>query len=63
MKVKPSEQQMRETNKSIAKGNKAYKEQLEKNKSTIATNNAKALSMKKHYHIHKASKAKKKTRR
>lgn len=63
MKVKPSEQQMRESNKALAKGNKAYKEQIEKNRTTIAANNAKALSMKKHYHIHKAPKAKKKARR
>jgi len=62
MKEKPSEQQMRQSNEVIAKGNKAYKKQIEQNKQNIRANNAKATKMKKHYHYRKLKKGRK-TRR
>ena len=63
MKEKPSEKQMRENNKIIARGNKAYLEQRKKNKEEIAANNAKALSMKKHYKLRKKKVKKQRNKR
>ena len=51
MKIKPSDQLRIENQEVLEKGNKAYKNQLEKNKEEIKENNRKAMSMKKHYHI------------
>ena len=59
MKVKPSEQQMRENNEVIAEGNRAYRNQVAKNRQVISDNNKKFYKMKKHYPHGKVKKRKK----
>ncbi|MCW3085486.1 MAG: hypothetical protein JWP12_2852 [Bacteroidetes bacterium] len=59
MKVKPSEQQMRENNAILAKGNKNFLAQTKKNKKAYFNSSKKFFKMKKHYPHGKAKKQKK----